>query len=452
MLFGFIMPIILGGYANYFIPTMLGVPDMIFARINNLSFLIYLLGVQLLTISTFIEEGIGTGWTLYPTLICNEFHSSISVDIAIVSVHTLGISSILNSINMIVTILLTQLRTFSLTQLNLFIWSTLITSMLLIIILPILAGSVTMILLDRNISTCFFDVLGGGDLLLFQHLFWFFGHPEVYVIIIPIFGLVSLMIEVLTYRSIFSWFSMIYSMLSISILGFFVWAHHMFTTGLDIDSRSYFGSVTIIIGVPTCIKLFNWIYSIINNVILIQLELLFIGMFIFMFIIGGVTGLILANSSIDIQLHDTYFVVAHFHYVLSLGAAIGAIGSFLYFSNKLLSIEYNCINIHIGFNLLFWGSNIVFLPLHTLGLFGFPRRISDFPQVFSCTFGIFMLIWLLLIWFIWNFFSLKLYCNNNLNLILTTFYKSNNEFYADDLLHNNIHQGSLINKEYKLKY
>ena len=252
---------------------------------------------------------------MYPSLSCNDFHSSVSVDFCMFSVHMLGVSSLMNSINVIGTILVCRRRYYGFNRMTLFIWGLFLTSVLLVIVLPVLAGGVTMILLDRNLNTCFYDVLGGGDLVLFQHLFWFFGHPEVYIIILPVFGIVSMLIEINSGKSVFSSLGMIYSMCSISILGFFVWAHHMFTVGLDLDSRSYFGSITLIIGVPTCIKIFNWIYSVCSSDLMVWVEILFVYLFIFMFVVGGITGLLLANVGIDVLLHDTYFVIAHFHYV-----------------------------------------------------------------------------------------------------------------------------------------
>jgi len=377
MIFGFIMPVALGGFTNYFLPGLLGLPDMLFARLNNLSYWVYLLGTLFLLMSSLVEEGAGLGWTLYPALSCVDFHSSIAVDIAMFSVHMLGISSLMNSINVIGTILACRRRYFGLNRITLFVWGILLTSALLVIVLPVLAGGVTMILLDRSLNTCFYDVLGGGDLVLFQHLFWFFGHPEVYIIILPIFGLISMLIETHSGKSVFSSLSMIYSMSSISILGFFVWAHHMFTVGLDLDSRAYFGSITLIIGVPTAIKIFNWIYSIFSADIIVWVEMLFVLKFLVMFVVGGITGLILANIGVDVLLHDTYFVVAHFHYVLSLGAVVGVTAGIIHFMTRWTFLEYSYFYTYIIFSVFFIGSNLVFLPLHSLGLLSFPRRVSN---------------------------------------------------------------------------
>lgn len=358
MLFGFVMPITTGGFANYFLPILLALPDMVFPRLNVLSYLLYVCAGFLILISTYIEEGIGTGWTLYPTLACSDFHTSISVDILILSIHFFGLSSMVNALNMIVTSIIGLLRGESLKTINLFIWAIQLTSILLVLILPVLAAGVSMILIDRNFNSCFFDILGGGDVILYQHIFWFFGHPEVYVIILPVFGLISLIIESKFNKPVFSSLGMVYSMISISIIGFFVWAHHMFTVGLDIDSRAYFGSITLMIGIPTAIKLFNWAYTMLLNRILVTADCLYVVLFIMMFFIGGISGLVLANVAIDIQLHDTYFVVAHFHYVLSLGAVVGIVGSFLSLTVHIINLEVYTFQIKWNFLIFLVGSNL----------------------------------------------------------------------------------------------
>jgi len=362
MIFAFIMPVVLGGFVNYWLPLLIGCPDMLFSRINNLSFWLYFLGVLFMVFGVVIEEGIGLGWTLYPTLICVDFHSSCCVDFAIFAVHLLGVSSIVNSINVLGTLLCCRKRYYSFVILTLFIWGVLLSSFLLILCLPILAGAVTMVLFDRNFNTCYYDVLGGGDLVLFQHLFWFFGHPEVYVIILPMFGLCSSLLECIGCRCVFSVLAMIYSMLSISFLGFFVWAHHMFTVGLDLDSRVYFGMVTLIIGCPTCIKIFNWLYSIWSfDMFCLVFDIYFVYMFIFMFLCGGITGLILANVGLDVLLHDTYFVVAHFHYVLSLGAVVAVFGGFIHFFVLWVPCEFVYFYVLLFFCFVFfWFQYCVF--------------------------------------------------------------------------------------------
>lgn len=391
MIFAFIMPVLLGGFANYFAPMMCGFPDMIFPRLNNISFWLYFLGVLFLLCGFISEEGMGIGWTMYPTLICYDFHSTIACDLTIFSVHLLGVSSILNSLNVVGTLFVCRKKYFSFIIWLLFIWGLLLTSILLILTLPILAGGVTMVLLDRNFNTSFFDVIGGGDLVLFQHLFWFFGHPEVYIIILPVFGLISTLIDVIGFRCVFSGLAMIYSMICIAIIGFFVWAHHMFVIGMDIDSRAYFGSLTILIGLPTCIKLFNWLYSFLFYDLLNVLECYFVYLFIILFLFGGITGLLLANVGLDVLLHDTYFVIAHFHYVLSLGAVFGAFGGFFHFCVKWLPIELNLFYVLYVLFLLFIGSNLVFAPLHSLGLYAFPRRVSE-PDLFLLFIFIFLFV------------------------------------------------------------
>ena len=383
MIFAFIMPVVLGGFANYFTPYMCGFPDMIFPRLNNMSFWLFFLGVLFVLCGFISEEGMGVGWTLYPTLICYDFHTTLACDFVIFAVHLLGISSILNSLNIVGTLFVCRKKYFSFLVWLLFIWGILLTCILLILTLPILAGGVTMILLDRNFNTSFFDVIGGGDLVLFQHLFWFFGHPEVYIIILPVFGLISTLIDIIGLKCVFSFVAMIYSMLSISFLGFFVWAHHMFVIGMDVDSRAYFGSLTLLIGIPTCIKLFNWLYSFLFYDLLVLIECYFVYMFVFLFLMGGITGLILANVGIDILLHDTYFVVAHFHYVLSLGAVIGVFGGFFHFCYKWLPLELYFFYLYYFMLILFFGSNFLFYPLHSVGLYAFPRRISEFPFDFK---------------------------------------------------------------------
>lgn len=382
MIFAFIMPVIMGGFTNYYLPVMVGFPDMLFPRLNNMSFWLFFLGFACVLSGIVSEEGPGTGWTLYPSLICIDFHSSLACDFIIFAVHMLGVSSILNSLNVVGTLFCCRRKYYSFLFWLLFVWGMLLTSLLLIICLPVLAGGVTMLLVDRNFNTSFYDVIGGGDLVMFQHLFWFFGHPEVYIIIIPVFGLISTLIDVIGLRCVFSVIAMIYSMLLICLLGFFVWAHHMFVVGMDVDSRAYFGSITLLIGLPTCIKLFNWLYSFLFIDIFIVFELYFVSMFILMFLFGGITGLLLANVGIDILLHDTYFVVAHFHYVLSLGAVVGFFGGFFHFCVRWLPIELYLFWLFYFLWMLWFGSNLLFLPLHSLGLYAFPRRITDYPISF----------------------------------------------------------------------
>ena len=305
------------------------------------------------------------------------------MDFLIFCVHLLGFSSILNSLNVVGTLFAVRRRFLYFSFVSLFLIGLMLTSLLLLLVLPVLAGAVTLCLFDRNFNTCYFDILGGGDLILFQHLFWFFGHPEVYIIILPVFGFISTLLEFVSVRLVFGYLAMLYSLFSICLLGFFVWAHHMFTVGLDLDSRVYFGVVTLLIGIPTCIKIFNWLYSVWGYDVLFLDFMYFVFEFFLMFLVGGITGLMLANVGLDVLLHDTYFVVAHFHYVLSLGAVVGAFCMFLYFFVLWFLHELSFVYLSCFFVLFCFGANMIFFPLHCIGLCGFPRRLSDFVPVYS---------------------------------------------------------------------
>jgi len=387
MIFFFVIPFIIGSIANWCIPILSNTSDICFPRINNLSYILLLPSSLLLLLSIYIEAGSGTSWTLYPPLSSYISHPGYRVRCIIFSLHLAGISSLLASINFIITIL----SSIRISKVIVFIWSLFTTAFLLLVSLPVLAGAITILLMETNFNNIYFDI-NSGDNVLFQHLFWFFAHPEVYILILPGFGMISLVSIYLSSKGyIFGELGIVYAILSITIIGLVVWAHHMFTVGIDIDTKAYFTAATIIIAIPTGIKVFSWLINMsMSNMFTSPIILWALG-FILLFTTGGVTGIILSNSNIDIILHDTYYVVAHFHYVLSLGAVFRILLSLAYLWSYITSFVYVFPLITTSFWLIFIGVNMTFFTHHFLGISGLPRKYPDYNDTF----------------YLWNYISSK---------------------------------------------
>ncbi|MEL6481653.1 MAG: cytochrome c oxidase subunit I [Pseudomonadota bacterium] len=386
MMFFVVIPALFGGFGNYFMPLQIGAPDMAFPRLNNLSYWLFVAGSSLAILSVFVpggngQAGAGVGWVLYAPLSTTEM--GMATDFAIFAVHLSGASSILGAINIITTFLNMRAPGMTLFKVPLFAWSIFITAFMILLALPVLAGAITMLLTDRNFGTAFFDPAGGGDPVLYQHILWFFGHPEVYILIVPAFGIISHVISTFSKKPIFGYSGMVFAMVGIAVLGFVVWAHHMYTVGMSKNAQAYFMLATMVIAVPTGIKIFSWIATMWGGVIDLRTPMLWCIGFLFLFTVGGVTGIVLSQAGIDRAYHDTYYVVAHFHYVMSLGAVFGIFCGIYYWIGKMSGRQYPELWGKIHFWTFFIGTNITFFPQHFLGRQGMPRRYIDYPEAFA---------------------------------------------------------------------